>query len=103
MSDPLGLINPNQGVSPLQPGKPLGAAAPTQGPGFKDVLMKNIEQVNRLQQDAETAIEDLATGRRDDMDGVMIAKQKADVAFQMMLQVRNKLMDAYEEVKQIRV
>ena len=103
MSDPLGLIQPNRGVSPLQPGKPLGQAAPVQGPGFKDLLMKNIEQVNQLQQDAETAIEDLATGRRDDMDGVMIAKQKADVAFQMMLQVRNKLMDAYEEVKQIRV
>ncbi len=106
MSDPLGLINPHAGasrISPLQPGKPLNAPAPTQGPGFKDVLMKNIEQVNALQQDAETAIEDLATGRRDDMDGVMIAKQKADIAFQMMLEVRNKLMDAYEEVKQIRV
>ena len=102
MTDPLGLINPNQGVSPLQPGKPL-AAPKLEGPGFKDVLMKNIEQVNRLQQDAETAIEDLATGRRDDMDGVMLAKQKADVAFQMLLQVRNKMMDAYEEVKQIRV
>ena len=102
----LDLINPNAGVpriQPLQPGKPLGPAAPVQGPGFKDVLMKNIEQVNALQQDAETAIEDLATGRRDDMDGVMIAKQKADIAFQMMLEVRNKLMDAYEEVKQIRV
>ncbi len=106
MSDPLGLINANHGpsgVSPFQPGKPLGAKPAAEGPGFKDVLMKNLEHVNRLQQDAEFAIEDLATGRRDDVDGVMIAKQKADVAFQMMLQVRNKLMDAYEEVKQIRV
>lgn len=102
MSDPLGLINPSQGISSFQAGKPL-AAPKIEGPGFKDVLMKNIEQVNRLQQDAETAIEDLATGRRDDMDGVMLAKQKADVAFQMLLQVRNKMMDAYEEVKQIRV
>ena len=103
MSDPLGLIQPHRGVGPLQPGKPLTPTAPVDGPGFKDVLMKNIEQVNQLQQDAEIAIEDLATGRRDDMDGVMIAKQKADVAFQMMIEVRNKLMDAYEEVKQIRV
>ena len=38
-----------------------------------------------------------------DRDGVMIAKQKADVAFQMLVQVRNTLMDAYEEVRQIRV
>jgi flagellar hook-basal body complex protein FliE len=33
----------------------------------------------------------------------MIAKQKADIAFQMLLQVRNQMMDAYEEIKQIRV
>ena len=49
------------------------------------------------------AIEDLVAGRRDDLDGVLIAKQKADIAFQTLLQVRNKLMDAYEEVKQMRV
>lgn len=65
--------------------------------------MKNIEQVNRLQQDAQTAIEDLQTGRRDDMANVLIAKQHADDAFRLLLQVRNKLMDAYEEIKQIRV
>ena len=102
MSDPLGLINPNQGVNPLQPGKPL-AAPKVDGPGFKDVLMKNIEQVSQLQKDAEVAYEDFATGDRNDINGVMMAKQKADIAFQMLMQVRNKMMDAYEEVKQIRV
>ena len=104
MADPLGLIGNIGGAGPPQPHKPAAAgdgAAPTTS--FKDVLMQNIEQVNRLQQDAEMAIEDLASGKRDDMDGVFIAKQKADIAFQTLLQVRNKLMDAYEEVKQIRV
>ena len=103
MTDPLGLM-PNSHVTPT--GNGLGtpktnAAEPTKS--FKDVLMKNIEQVNRLQQDAEVAIEDLTTGKRDDVDAVLMAKQKADIAFQMLLQVRNKVMDAYEEVKQIRV
>ncbi len=105
MSDPLGLISNNggpQSILPRPPGVTAGGQAPG-GPSFKDVLLKQIEQVNRLQQDAEMAIEDLATGKRDDMDGVLIAKQKADVAFKMLLQVRNKMMDAYEEVKQIRV
>ena len=78
-----------------------GQAAPA--PSFKDVLMQNIEQVNRLQQDAEIAIEDLIAGRRDDADSVMIAKQKADIAFQMLMQVRNKLVDAYDEIRQMRV
>ena len=105
MSDPLGLINTNTSsrVNPLQlpiASKPSGAASET---SFKDVLMKNIDQVNRLQQDAERAIEDLVSGKRDDVDGVLIAKQKADMAFKLLLQVRNKMVDAYEEIKQMRV
>lgn len=104
MTDPLGLINANNTLAPIQPSQPSQAAGgKVGGPEFKDVLMKQIQQVNRLQQDAEMAIEDLASGKRDDVDAVLMAKQKADVAFQMLLQVRNKLMDAYEEVKQIRV
>ena len=102
MTDPLGLI-PTQGVTP---GKGVGmenAQKPVEGPGFKQVLMQNIQEVNRLQEEAETAIADLATGQRNDPATVFNAKAKADVAFEMLLQVRNKLMDAYEEVKQIRV
>ncbi len=108
MTDPLGLINGPQGLPPIRPGGPdarggLGAAGQAAGPSFKDALMKQLDQVNRLQQDAEIAIEDMISGKRDDMDQVLIAKQKADIAFQMLLQVRNQMMDAYEEIKQIRV
>jgi flagellar hook-basal body complex protein FliE len=102
MTDPLGLIPSTSALGGPKPARPTH---PGQQPSvsFKDVLMKQLEQVNRLQQDAEMAIEDLVSGKRDDMDAVLIAKQKADIAFQMLLQVRNKMMDAYEEVKQIRV
>jgi len=104
MADPLGLIN-NSPVQPSQPNAPRNPQAPgkAEGPEFKDVLMKNIEQVNKLQQDAATAIEDLQAGRRDDVDQVMMAQKKADVAFKMLVQIRNQLVDAYEEVKQMRV
>ena len=87
---------------PKVPKAPVGPAE-GQGPSFKDVLMENINQVNRLQQDAETAISDVVSGKRDDVATVLAAKQKADLAFQMLQQVRNKLVDAYEEVKQMRV
>jgi flagellar hook-basal body complex protein FliE len=110
MADPLGLINGAQGIAPIRPGSTAGSntsradgSNQAAGPSFKDALMKQLDQVNRLQQDAEIAIEDIASGKRDDMDNVLIAKQKADIAFQMLLQVRNQMMDAFEEIKQIRV
>lgn len=101
MTDPLGLIPNTPGVSPQGAGQT--ARQESAGASFRDALMKEIEQVNRLQKDAEQAIEDLTAGRRDDVDRVLIAKNQADIAFQLLLQVRNKMMDAYEEVKQIRV
>lgn len=103
MTDPLGLINNSSNIGAIQSGRPLIKPAQPEGPGFKDVLMKNLEQVSKLQEDAEIAVEDLMSGRRSDPETVMMAKEKADIAFQMLLQVRNKLSDAYEEVKQIRV
>jgi flagellar hook-basal body complex protein FliE len=105
MSDPLGLIGNSGGVPDPRSNQAAGAdpQAPTDGPSFKDTLLQNIERVNELQRDAEQAIEDLSAGRRDDMANVMIAKQKADMAFKMLLQVRNKMMDAYDEVKRLRV
>lgn len=104
MSDPLGLINTSSINRPIQPVRTSGASSPDENsPSFKQVLMNNLEQVNRLQQEAQHAVEDLASGKRDDVAGVMMAKQKADLAFQMLLQVRNKMVAAYEEVKQMRV
>lgn len=100
MTDPLGLI---RNVGGTQAMRPLGGPAPASGPSFKDVLMKNIEQVNRLQQDAQQAIEDLAAGKRDDLAAVTLATKKAELAFQMLVQVQNKLVNAYEEIKQMRV
>ena len=103
MTDPLGLIQSTGAAGGLPPVRPASAGDAAGGPSFKDVLMQHLEQVNKLQQDAQTAIEDLAAGKRDDVASVLMAKQKADLAFQMLLQVRNKMMDAYSEIQQIRV
>jgi flagellar hook-basal body complex protein FliE len=109
MSDPLGLIgglNGLQRLSPLTPqraGGSSGADGVAAGPDFKQFLSEQLQQVNALQDDATVAVEDLASGRRDDIEGVVVATQKADIAFQMLLQVRNRVMEAYDEIKQIRV
>lgn len=96
-------------LHPAAPGADRSAAGTgsADGPSFeRDFLAevaRQIDEVNRLQGDADLAAEDLVAGRRSDVEGVMIATQKADTAFRMLLAVRNRMMEAYEEVKQIRI
>lgn len=103
MTDPLGFVNGSAGAHLNPQVRQAQQNAPAEGPQFMDLLMENIEQVNELQQEAEAAIADLAAGRRDDVAAVMIAKEKADLAFKMLLQVRNKMLSAYQEIEQLRI
>jgi flagellar hook-basal body complex protein FliE len=80
-----------------------GAAGAPSGPGFADALKSSIDEVSRLQQDASTAVEGLTTGKNDDVTGVMTAVEKSDLAFQTLLAIRSKLMEAYDEIKNIAV
>jgi flagellar hook-basal body complex protein FliE len=102
MTDPLGLIGNTGGVGRSYGGSPLRPST-HDGPSFKEALLEQIGKVDALQKKADQAITELSTGERDDVEGVMLATLEADTAFRMLLQVRNKVMDAYEEVKQIRV
>jgi flagellar hook-basal body complex protein FliE len=65
--------------------------------------MENLDQVNRLQQEAQTATEKLATGKTDNVAEVFTTARKAGVAFDLLMEIRNKLMDAYTEMKQMRI
>ena len=104
MTDPLGLIRSTQQGPPLTNKPTPGGTTPEPGaPSFKDVLMKNIQEVNRLQEAATQAVEDLNQGKRSDHESVLIAQQKADTAFRMLLAVRNRMEQAYDEIKQMRV
>ena len=87
------------GVSPA--GKTAGAGGAGASSSFADVLKNSIEEVARLQQDASAAVQDVATGKTEDVTGVMTAVEKADLAFKTLLAIRGKLMDAYEEIKNI--
>ncbi len=106
MTDPLGLLgqaNASQALRSAGVAREGCCNEQPTGPTFKELMQDQIRQVNELQQDAEAAAEDLATGRRTDLEGVILASQKADTAFKMLLQVRNKVMDAYDELRQMRV
>ncbi len=103
MSDPLGLVG-SGGATPHLPIRPPSQAPKGAGaPDFKSVLIDNLQQVNEMEQDATRAVEDLLTGKRDDLEGVILATEKADSAFRMLQSMRNKVMQAYDEIKQIRV
>lgn len=99
----IGGISPQQAITPQLS---LGATQQLTGPdqsAFKDLLIDTIKQVNTMQQDANQAVENLMTGGEANPAEVLTAVQKADLAFRMTMQIRNKLMQAYEEVKNIRV
>ena len=70
---------------------------------FKDLLLGSIQDVNQMQQQADQAVETLMTGGEADPAEVLTAVQKADLAFRLMMQMRNKMMQVYQEVKEIRV
>lgn len=72
-------------------------------PAFKDFLLDSIDQVNAMQHDADRAVEQLATGGDVNPAEVLTAVQKADLSFRMMMQIRNKLVQAYQEIKEIRI
>jgi flagellar hook-basal body complex protein FliE len=90
--------------SPLVFPESPGISTPaTGGKAFKDYLLDSIQEVNSMQQSADQAVEKLATGGDVSPAEVLTAVQKADIAFRMMMQIRNKLVAAYDEVKNIRV
>jgi flagellar hook-basal body complex protein FliE len=85
---------------PLAPSQQPGAAA---GQPFKNILLEAIDQVNSMQSQANEAVEQLVTGGDVNPAEVLTSLQKADISFRMMLQIRNKLVQAYQEVNNIRI
>lgn len=75
----------------------------TSGTSFSDVINDAISKVNDLQVESSKKTEDFISGVSDDIHSVVIAGSKADLALQMTLQVRNKVMDAYKEIMNMQI
>jgi flagellar hook-basal body complex protein FliE len=67
------------------------------------VLKDAIASINDIQQGANQAVEALATGQSQNIHQAMIALQQADISFQLMMQIRNKLITAYEEIQRMQI
>lgn len=83
----------------LQPGQSIQDPQKVNGPSFTDVFSQAVDKVNDTQQTSSALAESYQKGEADvDITDVMVASQKASVSFQAMVQVRNKLIDAYRDV-----
>jgi flagellar hook-basal body complex protein FliE len=91
----IGELEHRQGMGKLgykmdDPDKPM-TAQEIKRTSFKDLVLGGVGEVNMLQQRADTAVEKLMCGGEIGMAEVLTAVQKADIAFKMMMQIRNKL------------
>lgn len=88
---------------PLSAGQPNGTAGATGQLDFAGLIGQSVSEVNSLQNQSTANVEQMLTGGNVEPAEVFASVQKADMAFRMLLQVRNKLMQAYEEVNAIRI
>ncbi len=76
----------------------IGGDKGKQGQDFKDVLQDAINDVNKLQNESDQKIASLLKGESQDLHATILAVQQADTSFKMMMQVRNKIVEAYKEL-----
>jgi len=101
---------PIQGFSYTPPVNAPGSAAgnamsgvngPGDGPDFTQTLDGMMNQVADMQTSAQAQVVDLLQGNGQDVHSAMIAVEKADLSFQLMMQVRNKIIQAYQTISQM--
>ena len=104
MAEPIQFPSIGSGVGPIQssPGA-QPAPQPVAGKDFKSIMLESLNEVNRLQTEADEGVQRLVTGEADNVAEVFAAINKAGIAFDLLMEVRNKLIDAYQEIQQMRV
>jgi flagellar hook-basal body complex protein FliE len=96
MSDLFGISSDGLRAGALA--EPQGKAGPAAGADFGDMLGASLDRVSRLQASAEQAVGDLTNGRPSDLHSTMIAVEKAGIELELVMQIRNKLLNAYETI-----
>ena len=79
------------------------AAGSTSGGAFQDVLTSAIQRVESLGTDASTSVENFLSGEGGELHTAILASQRADLGFDMFLQVRNKVVGAYQEIMKMQM
>jgi len=97
------IIDRSQVLQQVRTGDTSATAGPTQGAGssFTGALKSALDQVNQTQSNADTVTAGYETGQVTDIAQVMLARQQSSVAFEATLQVRNKLLSAYQDIMKL--
>lgn len=82
---------------------PNPSAAEPGAKSFADTLKDAVGNVNAMQLESDKKIQDLTVGKTDDIAGVMITAEKADISLKLMTSVRNKIIEAYQEIMKMQV
>jgi flagellar hook-basal body complex protein FliE len=91
--------NPGLRIMPADLPQPAAPAAGSASKGsFGDTLKEAVAEVDNLGLDARYKVSSLLEGNGAEVHDAMIAVQKADLSFQLMLQVRNKVVQAYQQI-----
>jgi flagellar hook-basal body complex protein FliE len=95
---------PISGLGPVSPlSASLPGAASQNGGAFGDILNDAIQKVEGLNNEASKSVENFLSGEGDDLHKTILATQRADLAGELFLQVRNKVVSAYQEVMRMQV
>ena len=99
-------------ISPLQPSNiqpiapiEIGGAAPSSANGgeFRNVLETAIDQVENARSNANQSVQSFLSGEGDDLHSTVLSVQRADLEFEMLMQVRNKVVSAYQEIMRMQM
>ncbi len=101
---------PSVRTSPLKPGTILPEAQRDNGNpvemkemSFRDSIRNFVHDVDAMQKDSAKKVQDFMAGEITDVHDVMLAVEKAGTSFQLLMELRNKMMDAYQEIKRMSI
>lgn len=103
MTESVRIINPLPGNIPMFDVPSLSQAVKDAPPGFADLLAESIQSVEELSEESNRMTVDLSLGRPVELHQVMLASTKAQIALELLIEIRNKIIEAYQEISRMPV
>ncbi|MEP7361948.1 MAG: flagellar hook-basal body complex protein FliE [Acidobacteriota bacterium] len=90
-------------IRSIDPSQVAGALPSSDGSAFSALFEQAVARVNQQQKSADTAVERFLTGEDEDLHRVAMVTQQAEVSFELFLQMKNKVVQAYQEMMRLQV